>query len=159
MPSSASSAARNERRFNDSTTPHLPGEHRTTGHRALIKVQRDIRAGVKPLARGQDICTHRTYASTHLDPFHHRWHVRCLQQKLLPLEPHPDHVPPLDVVAAQPALCVLEGVRTDQVMLGRIRRAVMVMRPPGRQKAQARCRTWRRHRHSNVGRRACGMAD
>lgn len=58
---------------------------------------------------------------THLDPIHDAGDIAGLQQKLLPLHANADHIPPLHVVAPQPAFRVAQGVRVQQVLLLRLR--------------------------------------
>ena len=57
---------------------------------------------------------------THLDPTHDAGDVAGLQQKLLPLRANADHIPPLQVVAPQPAFRVAQAVRVQQVLLLRL---------------------------------------
>lgn len=57
---------------------------------------------------------------THLDPIHEAGDVGGLQQKLLSLHADADHIPSFQVVAPQPALCAMQGVRMHQVLLLRL---------------------------------------
>ena len=65
-------------------------------------------------------------AKTHLDPIHNAGDVAGLQQELLSLHAHAYHVLPLEIVAPQPALRPVQRVRTQEVLLLRVRHGGVV---------------------------------